>query len=75
MDDEDADQSDAAGEIALLADVFMMLHPATLPMLKRMFEEFRREANDDGEVQFVRQAEIAILAVDRAIADHEAVDT
>jgi hypothetical protein len=27
MDDEDADQSDAAGEIALLADVFMMLHP------------------------------------------------
>jgi hypothetical protein len=46
-----------------LANVFAMLHPATLPMLKRMFEDFRRDAEDDGDSDRVARAERAIGAV------------
>jgi hypothetical protein len=30
-----------------IADVLAMLHPATLPMLKCMFQDFRNDAEDD----------------------------
>lgn len=54
-----------------LTDVFAMLHPATLPMLKRMFEDFRRDAEDDGQAELIAradgQAEL-IARADEAIA-------
>jgi hypothetical protein len=46
-----------------LANIFAMLHPATLPMLKRLFEDFRRDAEDDGHSDLVARAERAISAV------------
>jgi hypothetical protein len=50
-----------------LADAFAMLHPATLPMLKLMFEDFRRDAEDDGNAELVEGASEAIAAVDLVI--------
>jgi hypothetical protein len=54
-----------------LADVFAMLHPATLPMLKRMFEDFKRDAEDDGQAELIARADKAITAVALVMAEQE----
>jgi len=56
-----------------LADVFAMLHPATLPMLKRMFEDFRRDAEDDGQAELIARADKAIGAIALVMAEQEAL--
>lgn len=56
-----------------LADVFAMLHPATLPMLKRMFEDFRRDAEDDGQTELIARADKAIAAVALVMAEQDAL--
>lgn len=56
-----------------LADVFAMLHPATLPMLKRMFEDFRRDAEDDGQAELIARADKAIAVVALVIAEQDAL--
>jgi hypothetical protein len=58
-----------------LADVFAMLHPAALPMLKRMFEDFRRDAKDDGELALVTRADKAIAAVTLVIDEQTALES
>jgi hypothetical protein len=57
-----------------LADVFAMLHPATLPMLKRMFEDFRRDAEDDGQAELIARADKAIAAVSLVVTEQDALD-
>jgi hypothetical protein len=57
-----------------LADVFAMLHPATLPMLKRMFEDFKRDAEDDGQADLIARADKAIAAVSLVVAEQGALD-
>jgi hypothetical protein len=38
-------------ELAILvAELFAILHPATLPMLDRMFEDIKQDAENDGEL-------------------------
>jgi hypothetical protein len=54
-----------------LADVFAMLHPATLPMLKHMFEDFKRDAEDDGQTELIDRADKAIAAVALVMAEQE----
>lgn len=56
-----------------LANVFAMLHPAALLMLKRVFEDFRRDAEDDGEAELIARADEAMAAVALVIAEHEAL--
>lgn len=56
-----------------LADLFAMLHPATLPMLKRMFEDFRRDAEDDGQAELIARADKAIAAVALVMAEQESL--
>jgi hypothetical protein len=56
-----------------LADVFAMLHPATLPMVKRMFEDFRRDAEDDGQAELIARADKAIAAVTLVMAEQDAL--
>lgn len=57
-----------------LFDVFAMLHPATLPMLKRMFEDFKRDAEDDGQTELIARADRAIAAVVAVIEEQELQD-
>jgi hypothetical protein len=57
-----------------LADVFAMLHPATLPMLKRLFEDFKRDAEDDGQAELMARADKAIAAVALVMAEQETLD-
>jgi hypothetical protein len=45
-----------------LADVLAMLHPATVPMLQRLFEVFKREV--DGQTDLMKRADRAIAAVE-----------
>lgn len=56
-----------------LADVFAMLHPATLPMLKRMFEDFKRDAEDDGQAELIARADKALAAVALVVAEQDAL--
>jgi hypothetical protein len=53
-----------------IANVLAMLHPATLPMLKGMFQDFRNDAEDDGDMELIARADRAIEAVDMLIADN-----
>ena len=46
-----------------IADVFAMLHPATLPMLQVMFEDFKRDADDDDQAELTARADKALAAV------------
>jgi hypothetical protein len=57
-----------------LADVFAMLHPAMLPMLKLMFEDFKRDAEDDGQAELARRADKAIAAVVIGMQQQHAID-
>ena len=46
-------QEDCAPDHALavfVAELFAILHPAVLPMLERMFEDVRLDAENDGEL-------------------------
>jgi hypothetical protein len=58
-----------------LADIFAMLHPAALPMLKRMFEDFRRDAEDNDEPLLMARADKAITAVTLVIDEQTALES
>ena len=72
-----AGQNELAVDQALanfVADLFVILHPATLPMLERMFEDAKRDFETDGEWQLKRRAEIGIAAVCIAAREQDAVE-
>lgn len=58
-----------------VAELFVILHPATLPMLERMFEDVKRDAETDGEQELKRRAEIGIAAARIAAREQEAIET
>ena len=57
-----------------VAELFAILHPATLPMLERMFEEIKQDAETDGEWELKRRAEIGIAAARIAARELEAIE-
>ena len=57
-----------------VAELFATLHPATLPMLKRMFEDVKQDAETDGEWELKRRAEIGIAAASIAAREQEAIE-
>jgi hypothetical protein len=70
-------QNDCApdGALAVLvAQLFAILHPATLPMLERMFEDVKQDAENDGELELKWRAEIGIAAARIALREQEAVE-
>ena len=73
---EDCGQDRALAALAIfVAELFAILHPATLPMLERMFEDVKQDADNDGERELKRRAEIGIAAARIALREQEAVDT
>ena len=58
-----------------VAELFTILHPATLPMLERMFEDVKQDAETDGEWELKRRAEIGIAAARIAAREQEAIET
>ena len=73
-----ADRNDCSTdqELAILvAELFAILHPATLPMLDRMFEDIKQDAETDGELRLKRLAQIGIAATKIALREQEALDT
>jgi len=73
----DAGQNELTVDKALanfVADLFVILHPATLPMLERMFEDVKRDAETDGEWELKRRAEIGIAAARIAAREQEAIE-
>ena len=71
-----AGQNELAVDQALanfVADLFVILHPATLPMLERMFEDAKRDFEADGEWELKRRAEVGIAAVFIAAREQEAI--
>ena len=58
-----------------VAELFAILHPATLPMLERMFEDVKQDAENDGELELKWLAEIGIAAARIALREQEALDT
>ena len=71
-------QEDCGPDRALaifVAELFAILHPATLPMLERMFEDVKQDAENDGERELKRRAEIGIAAARIALREQEALDT
>jgi hypothetical protein len=58
-----------------VAELFTILHPATLPMLERMFEDVKQDAETDGEWGLKRRAEIGIAAARIAAREQEAIET
>ena len=58
-----------------VADLFGILHPAILPMLERMFEDVKQDAENDGELELKWRAEIGIAAARIALREQEALDT
>jgi hypothetical protein len=57
-----------------VAELFATLHPATLPMLERMFEDVKQDAETDGEWGLKRRAEIGIAAARIAAREQEAIE-
>ena len=57
-----------------VAELFTILHPATLPMLERMFEDVKQDAETDGEWELKRRAEIGIAAARIAAREQEAIE-
>ena len=73
-----AGQNDCAIDRALailVAELFAILHPATLPMLERMFADVKQDAESDGELELKRLAQIGIAATEIALREQEALDT
>ena len=58
-----------------VAELFVILDPATLPMLERMFEDVKQDAETDGELELKRRAEIGIAAARIAAREQEAIET
>jgi hypothetical protein len=58
----------------VLGELFVILHPATLPMLERMFEDVKQDAETDGEWGLKRRAEIGIAAARIAAREQEAIE-
>ena len=58
-----------------VAELFAVLHPATLPMLERMFEDVKQDAENDGEWGLKHRAEIGIAAARIAAREQEAIET
>ena len=72
------DQNDCAPDRVLaifVAELFAILHPATLPMLERMFEDVKQDAENDGELGLKWRAEIGLAAARIALREQEALDT
>ena len=70
-------QEDCGPDHALavfVAELFAILHPAVLPMLERMFEDVRLDAENDGELGLKWRAEIGLLAARIALKEQEAVE-
>lgn len=70
-------QEDCGPDHALavfVAELFAILHPAVLPMLERMFEDVRLDAENDGELRLKWRAEIGLLAARIALQEQEAVE-
>jgi hypothetical protein len=57
-----------------IAEILSILHPATLPMLERMFEDVKQDAENDGELELKWRAEIGIAAARIALREQEAVE-
>lgn len=57
-----------------VAKLFAILHPAVLPMLERLFEDVRQDAEKDGELGLKWRAEIGLLAARLALQEQEAVE-
>ena len=73
----DAGQNELAVEQVLAnfrAELFIILHPATLPILERMFEDVKLAAETDGEWELKRRAEIGIAAARIAAREQEAIE-
>jgi hypothetical protein len=73
-----AGQNDYAPDRVLaifVAELFAILHPATLPMLERMFQDVKQDAENDGELELKWRAEIGIAAARIALREQEALDT
>ena len=71
-------QEDCASDRALavfVAELFVILHPAVLPMLERMFEDVRLDAENDGELELKWRAEIGLIAARIARQEQEAVES
>ena len=58
-----------------VAELFAILHPATLPMLERMFVDVKQDAENDGELGLKWRAEIGLAAARIALREQEALDT
>jgi hypothetical protein len=72
-----AGQNELAADQVLanfVAELFATLHPATLPMLERMFEDVKQDAETDGEWELKRRAEIGIAAARIAAREQEAIE-
>jgi hypothetical protein len=72
-----AEQNELAVDQVLanfVAELFATLHPATLPMLMRMFEDVKQDAETDGEWELKRRAEIGIAAASIAAREQEAIE-
>ena len=70
-------RNDCASDRALavfVAELFAILHPATLPMLERMFEDVKQDAENDGELELKWRAEIGIAAARIALREQDAVE-
>ena len=73
-----AEQNELAVDQVLanfVAELFATLHPATLPMLERMFEDVKQDAENDGEWGLKHRAEIGIAAARIAAREQEAIET
>ena len=73
----DVGQNELAADQVLanfVAELFVILHPATLPMLERMFEDVKQDAETDGEWELKRRAEIGIAAARIAAREQEAIE-
>jgi hypothetical protein len=57
-----------------VAELFVILHPATLPMLERMFEDVKQDAETDGEWELRRRANIGLAAIRIAAQEQEAIE-
>jgi hypothetical protein len=57
-----------------VAELFVILQPATLPTLERMFEDVKQDAETDGEWGLKRRAEIGIAAARIAARELEAIE-
>ena len=58
-----------------VAELFAVLHPATLPTLERMFEDVKQDAENDGELELKWRAEIGLAAARIALREQEALES